>query len=61
VYKRQGPHRCAGEFIAIAETDLFLQQFLRLPGLRIVQEPEMGMNDTIKGYEFRNFIVAIDR
>jgi cytochrome P450 len=56
-----GPHRCAGEFIAIAETDLFLRQFLRLPGLRIIQEPELGMNDTIKGYEFRNFIVAIDR
>lgn len=56
-----GPHRYAGEFIAIAETDLFLQQFLRLPGLRIVQEPKIGMNDTIKGYEFRNFIVAIDR
>ncbi|HWQ04003.1 MAG TPA: cytochrome P450 [Longilinea sp.] len=56
-----GPHRCAGEFIAIAETDLFLQQFLRLAGLRIVREPEMAMNDTIKGYEFRNFIVAVDR
>lgn len=56
-----GPHRCAGEFIAIAETDLFLQQFLRLPGLRIVQEPELGLNATIQGYEFRNFMVAIDQ
>ncbi len=56
-----GPHRCAGEFIAIAETDIFLQQFLRLPGLHIVREPDLDMNDTIKGYEFRNFIVAIDR
>lgn len=56
-----GPHRCAGKFIAIAETDIFLQQFLRLPGLRIVREPDLDMNDTIKGYEFRNFIIAIDR
>lgn len=55
-----GPHRCAGEHLAIAETDIFLRKLLAVPGLRIVKEPRMGRNETIQGYELREFLVAAD-
>lgn len=54
-----GAHRCVGEFIALAEADIFLQRLLRLPNLRIVQEPTVQRNENIKGYELRNFILAV--
>jgi cytochrome P450 len=52
-----GPHRCAGEFLAIAESDVFLQRLLAIPGLRILQPPRLGFNETIHGYELREFII----
>ncbi len=55
-----GPHRCAGEHIAIAETDVFLRRLLALPGLRVEQPPRVGYNDTIKGYELRDFWLSLD-
>ncbi|NTV37472.1 MAG: cytochrome P450, partial [Anaerolineaceae bacterium] len=56
-----GPHRCAGEHIAIAETDVFLQKLLAIPGLTIEKAPKLGHNDTIKGYELREFWLTIQR
>jgi cytochrome P450 len=55
-----GPHRCVGEYLAIAESDVFLQRLLALPGLRILQEPRLGRNESIQGYELRDFIIAVD-
>ena len=55
-----GPHRCAGEHIAIAETDVFLRRLLALPGLRVEAPPRVGYNDTIKGYELRGFWLSLD-
>lgn len=54
-----GPHRCAGEFLAMAEAEVFLSGLLALPGLRILREPRLGRNETIQGYELRDFIVAV--
>lgn len=55
-----GPHRCVGEFIALAESDVFLQRLMRTKGLKIVQAPLVSRNETIKGYELREFILATD-
>jgi cytochrome P450 len=53
-----GHHRCPGAFIAIQETDIFLQRLFAVEGLRLVGEPSVGRNELIKGYEIRDFIVA---
>ena len=55
-----GPHRCAGEFIALAETDVFVRRLLALPGLRIEVSPTITRNDTIDGYEIRQMMIAVD-
>lgn len=54
-----GPHRCVGEFIALAEVDVFLQRLMRVEGLQIVQEPTILRNENIKGYELRNFMLRL--
>jgi cytochrome P450 len=55
-----GPHRCAGEHLALAETDIFIQKLLKVPGLRIESGPEITRNDTVEGYEIHNMIVMVD-
>jgi cytochrome P450 len=55
-----GPHRCVGEFIALAESDVFLQRLMNVDRLRIAQEPRVEQNETIKGYELREFMLTID-
>lgn len=55
-----GSHRCAGEHLAIAETDVFIHEILKVPGLRIESGPEILRNDTVEGYEINNLILAID-
>ena len=55
-----GPHRCAGEFIALVETDVFLRRLLALPGLRIESGPTLTRNDTVEGYEVRQMMMAVD-
>src|SRR5207237_139238 len=52
-----GAHQCAGEFIAIAESDVFMRRLLALEDLRIEREPEVGQNDITGGYALRHFIV----
>lgn len=54
-----GPHRCVGEFIALAESDVFLQGLMRIEGLQIEREPSVQRNENIKGYELREFILKI--
>jgi cytochrome P450 len=55
-----GHHRCAGEFVAIQEADIFLQRLLALSGLRITRGPQVSWNVISTGYELRAFRVAID-
>lgn len=55
-----GSHRCAGEFIALVETDVFVRRLLALPGLRIESGPILTRNDTVEGYEVRQMRIAVD-
>jgi cytochrome P450 len=55
-----GHHRCPGAFIAIQETDIFLQRLLALPGVRMEGKPGLRWNEVVTGYEMYNFIVAVD-
>jgi len=55
-----GSHRCAGEHLAIAETDVFIHDILKVPGLRIESGPDIIRNDTVEGYEVSNLILAVD-
>lgn len=55
-----GHHRCPGAYIAMQETDIFLQRLLRAPGLRISQKPLVRWNPLTAGYEVRNFMLTVD-
>ena len=55
-----GAHRCPGAYIAIQESDIFLCRLLQVEGLRIEKPPTVTYNDTVKGYEFSDFIVTVD-
>jgi len=53
-----GAHRCPGAFIAIQESDVFLQRFLRLP-LEVISAPRVHWNALIESYELRGFAVRV--
>jgi cytochrome P450 len=53
-----GAHRCPGAFLAISESDVFLQRLLRLP-LEMVTPPELLWNDLIESYELRGLEVRV--
>ena len=55
-----GHHRCPGAYIAIQETDIFLQRLLSQENLRIERLPTVTWNDLTTGYELRNFLIAVD-
>ena len=55
-----GPHRCAGEHLAMAETDVFIRKLLALDGLRITRQPAISYNETVEGYEISNFMIEVD-
>ncbi len=55
-----GHHRCAGAYLAIQETDIFLQRLLAIKSLRLVNQPSIGWNEIAKSYEIRDFMLAID-
>ena len=55
-----GHHRCPGAYIAIQETDIFLQRLLALPNLRLERAPTLTWNDLTAGYELREFMLALD-
>lgn len=54
-----GHHRCPGAYVAIQESDIFLQRLLALPGLRIVNPPHVSWNELVQGYELRRFQIAV--
>ncbi len=55
-----GPHRCPGAQVALHETRIFLDRMFRLPGIRLVTEPDITWNPYIQGYELRGAVVACD-
>jgi len=55
-----GPHRCPGAQVALHESRVFLDRLFRLPGIRLVSEPEVQWNAQIQGYELRGAVVACD-
>jgi cytochrome P450 len=55
-----GAHRCPGAYLAIQETDIFLQRLLALDGLRLAQPPVLTWHDITAGYELRRCIVTLD-
>jgi cytochrome P450 len=55
-----GHHRCPGAFIAIQESDIFLQRLLAIDSLRIERAPRLTWSDLTKAYELRDFVVSCD-
>jgi hypothetical protein len=56
-----GPHRCPGAQVALAETRVFIDALLRVPGIRLETPPTVGWCDPIGGYELHGAIVVCDR
>lgn len=54
-----GHHRCPGAFLAIRESDVLLRRLLIWNDLRIVRAPTVTYNEVIKGYELRDFRIAL--
>ena len=55
-----GAHRCPGQPLAIAETEVLLTRLLdREP--RIVAEPALGWDDLVAGYTLRGFELSFGR
>ncbi len=55
-----GPHRCPGAQVALYETKIFLEALLRVPGIRLASEPQIGWCAPIMGYEVHGAIVECD-
>jgi cytochrome P450 len=56
-----GNHRCPGAQVALAETRVFLDRLMRVPGIRLAREPTMGWCAALMSYELRDAIVVCDR
>jgi cytochrome P450 len=56
-----GSHRCPGSQVAIGESRIFLDQLLRLPGIKLERVPTMGWHELIMSYELRNAIIVCER
>ena len=55
-----GHHRCPGAYIAIQESDIFLRKLFALEGLQMLKMPDLNWNELVKGYELRNFLIALN-
>lgn len=53
-----GHHRCPGAYIAIQESDIFLQRLLAIEELRIVRPPTLGYSAIAAGFVLRDFIIS---
>jgi cytochrome P450 len=56
-----GAHNCPGWQVALHESRIFLDRLMRIPGVHLKREPDMGWNPGVQGYELRNAIVACQR
>ena len=54
-----GDHRCPGAYIALRETDIFLQKLLAIPTLKLEKAPSRKFVGLIRSYELRKMIVSI--
>src|SRR6266700_1889092 len=54
-----GTHRCPGAYMAIQETDIFLQRLLAIDTVHMVRKPSVGWDEMIAAYELRHLTVAI--
>lgn len=54
-----GHHRCPGAFLAIRESDAFLRRLLIWNDVEIVTPPTVTTNETVKGYELRDFKIRL--
>jgi len=54
-----GHHRCAGSYVAIQESDIFLRRLLAFDNLKLLGQPELIWNDVTSGYQIRNFLVTL--
>lgn len=55
-----GHHKCPGAPVALQETAIFLNHLLRVPGIRLVNPPEMTWNTMTMGYVLRGARIAVD-
>jgi cytochrome P450 len=53
-----GHHRCPGAYVAIQETDIFLQKLLALEPV-IERTPTVTWNDLVGGHEYRDFLLRL--
>ncbi|HEX3705570.1 MAG TPA: cytochrome P450 [Mycobacteriales bacterium] len=53
-----GSHRCPGGQVAIAETRVFLDRLLRVPGIRLERAPDISWDDGVMSYELRGATVG---
>jgi cytochrome P450 len=56
-----GAHRCPGSQVAIGESRIFLDQLLRIPGIKFERAPTMGWHKLILSYELRKAMVVCER
>jgi cytochrome P450 len=56
-----GHHRCPGAYIAMQESDIFLRKLLAEPTLRLIQPPDLGYSELVKGYEIRELVIGVDK
>jgi cytochrome P450 len=56
-----GSHRCPGSQVAMHETRVFLERLMRIPGIRLVRQPEIGWSEMLMAYELRGAMVGCDR
>ena len=54
-----GHHRCAGAYVAIQETDIFLMKLLAIPTLKVEKYPHVGYSPIAVGYELRKFMLTV--
>jgi hypothetical protein len=54
-----GPHRCPGASVALHEAAIFLDQLLRIEGVRLERPPTVTVNPISTGYELRNAVIAM--
>jgi cytochrome P450 len=55
-----GSHRCPGSNVAMAESRVFLDRLMRVPGLTLAKPPKMTWNKGIEGYELRGARITCD-
>jgi len=54
-----GHHRCPGAYVAIQETDIFLQRLLALDTLQMKQMPTISWNHVASSYEIRQVMLTL--